>query len=74
MGKKQVVKGEVLSSRVLGEPLYPDEDGVPILTNSMLTAFRRCIKQSEYKYVHRLKPRLLGGPLKRGTWVHALLE
>lgn len=58
-----------------GNPLYPDpETGKPILTNSMLGAYRRCIKQSEYKYVHRLKPKRLGGPLKRGTWVHSLLE
>jgi hypothetical protein len=40
----------------------------------MMSVFRRCIKQSEYKYVHRLKPVRLGSPLKRGTWVHALLE
>jgi PD-(D/E)XK nuclease superfamily len=56
-------------------PLYPHPDtGQAILTNSMLTAFRRCIKQSEFKYVHRLKPKRLGSPLKRGTWVHKLLE
>lgn len=84
MGKKRpnVVEGEVLSvrdevvdARALGQPLYPHpETGQPILTNSMIGAFRRCIKQSEYKYVHRLKPRVLGKPLKRGTWVHELLE
>lgn len=55
-------------------PLYPFDDGTPILTNSMMGAFRRCIKQSEFKYVHRLKPKRLGGPLKRGKWVHELLE
>ena len=54
--------------------LYLTEDGHPVITNSMLTTFRRCIKQSEYKYVHRLKPKQLGQPLKRGTWVHELLE
>jgi hypothetical protein len=84
VGKKQVVKGEVLSVKdsvvplgmpSFGEPLYPHpETGQAILTNSMLGSFRRCIKQSEYKYVHRLKPKMLGGPLKRGTWVHSLLE
>lgn len=86
MGKKQVVRGEVLSSKdeiiatpgslwTPGQALYPHpETGQPILTNSMLGAFRRCIKQSEYKYVHRLKPKRLGSPLKRGTWVHELLE
>jgi hypothetical protein len=40
----------------------------------MLKTFRRCPKQAEFKYVHRLKPRMLGSPLKRGTWVHQLLE
>jgi hypothetical protein len=78
VGKKRrdVVEGTVLSVRdEVIRPLYPHpETGQPILTNSMLTAFRRCIKQSEYKYVHRLKPKRLGSPLKRGTWVHALLE
>src|SRR5216110_2989536 len=58
-----------------GTPLYPHPDtGQPLLTNSMVSAFRRCIKQTEYKYVHRLKPLRLGSPLKRGTWIHALLE
>lgn len=55
-------------------PLYEAEDGTPFLTNSMMSSFRRCIKASEYKYVHRLKPKRLGSPLKRGTWVHSLLE
>ena len=59
--------------------LYWDEDakggeGSIITTHSMLKTFRRCPKQAEYKYVHRLKPKRLGSPLKRGTWVHALLE
>lgn len=55
--------------------LYRDKDsGKLISTHSMLKTFRRCPKQAEFKYVHRLKPRLLGSPLKRGTWVHSLLE
>ena len=78
MGKKKKRDGQVHVVTTLGmpeiRPLYPAEDGSPILTNSMLTSFRRCPKQCEYKYVHRLKPRRLGGPLKRGKWVHALLE
>lgn len=66
----------------LGMPdrgLYWDEDalngeGARISTHSMLKTFRRCPKQAEFKYVHRLKPKRLGSPLKRGTWFHALLE
>ncbi len=59
--------------------LYWDPDarggqGGRISTHSMLKTFRRCPKQAEFKYVHRLKPKRLGSPLKRGTWVHALLE
>lgn len=53
--------------------LYID-DGRVISTHSMLKTFRRCPKQAEYKYVHRYKPRLLAKPLRRGTWLHLLLE
>lgn len=57
-----------------GQGLYVQDDGTVVLTNSMLQSFRRCIKQSEYKYYHRLKPKRMGSPLKRGSWVHELLE
>lgn len=49
-------------------------EGARITTNSMVKTFRRCPKQAQYKYVERLKPKRLGSPLKRGTWVHSLLE
>lgn len=76
MGKKDALVHTITDLGMPGQaPLYPHpETGQAILTNSMLGAFRRCIKQSEYKYVHRLKPKVLGKPLKRGTWVHELLE
>ena len=55
--------------------LYPDpETGVDVNTHSMLKTFRRCPKQTEYKYVHRLKPLILGRPLRLGTWMHRLQE
>lgn len=55
--------------------LYTDpESGKLISTHSMLKTFRRCPKQAEYKYVERLKPRILGRPLRLGTWMHALQE
>jgi len=56
------------------DPDARDGEGAGISTHSMLKTFRRCPKQAEFKYVHRLKPKRLGTPLKRGTWVHALLE
>jgi hypothetical protein len=55
--------------------LYIDEEtGKNISTHSMLKTFRRCPKQTEYKYLERLKPRVLGRPLRLGTWMHALQE
>lgn len=56
------------------DPSANGGEGARISTHSMLKTFRRCPKQAEFKYVHRLKPKRLGSPLKRGTWVHALLE
>lgn len=53
--------------------LYVD-DGQPVVTHSMLKTFRRCPKQTEFKYVHRLKPKRVNKFLRRGTWVHELLE
>lgn len=53
--------------------LYID-NGKVISTHSMLKTFRRCPKQAEFKYVMRLKPKLLSKPLSRGTWMHTLLE
>lgn len=55
--------------------LYVDPDtGQTVSTHSMLKTFRRCPKQAEYKYVERLKPRVLGRPLRLGTWMHELQE
>lgn len=50
------------------------QDGKRISTHSMLKTFRRCPKQAEYKYVHRLKPKMLAKPLRKGSWMHLLLE
>jgi hypothetical protein len=55
-------------------PLYVDGRKVSIVTNSMMNTFQRCPKQADFKYHRRLKPRLIGAPLKRGSWVHSLLE
>jgi hypothetical protein len=40
----------------------------------MISGFRACHKQFEYKYVDRLKPKHLGKPLRQGSWGHSLLE
>ena len=58
-----------------GEPLYWDEEvDKGIITHSMLKEFRKCPMAFNYKYVHRLKPKVLGRPLRFGTWMHELYE
>lgn len=55
--------------------LYFDESVQKfVVTHSMIKTFRRCPRQTLYKQVQRLKPRILSKPLKRGTWMHYLLE
>ena len=51
-----------------------DETGRPITTQSMIKTFRNSHKESYYKYVLRLKPKSVSKPLRRGTWLHALIE
>lgn len=53
---------------------YDDALEKRIITHSMLKTFRRCPMCSYLKYVRRLKTKRLKPQLKRGTWVHALLE
>lgn len=55
-------------------PLYVNEDGVPIVTQSMLATFKECPRKTLYKYADRLKPKTQAKPLKRGNWIHTLLE
>jgi hypothetical protein len=53
------------------------EDGVEITTHSMIKQFGRCERSTFYKYVQRLKKRAATKrdvPLRRGTWMHKLLE
>lgn len=54
--------------------LYTDEDGRRVSTHSMIKTFRRCPKQAQYKYIDRLKPKRLSKQLRRGSWIHSLLE
>src|SRR5690349_17211158 len=55
--------------------VYFDESvGKHITTHSMIKKFRECPQQAKYAYIDRLKPRMLSTPLKRGTWMHYLLE
>ena len=56
--------------------IYRDEEtGKPITTQSMIKTFRASPREAYYKYVLRLKPKAqLSKPLRRGTWLHALIE
>src|ERR1051326_4725994 len=50
------------------------ENGQKIITHSMIKSMGRCPRQTMYKYYDRLKPKQLSKPLKRGNWMHSLLE
>lgn len=73
VGLLAIVPSEVLVTT----PLYVDDQGRTITTHSMLQAFLRCPNMARYKYAERLKLRRATArhkPLKRGTWIHSLLE
>ena len=44
------------------------------ITNSQAKTFLRCSQQYDYKFSRLLTPRRVGLPLKRGSWLHELLE
>lgn len=50
------------------------EDGQLVITQSMVTSFVQCPRETYYAIILGLRPRLEKKPLTRGTWVHALLE
>lgn len=52
---------------------YDERVEMEVSTHSMMKTFKKCPRQAMYKYVDRLKP-VLTKPLKRGTWMHYLLE
>lgn len=55
--------------------LYVDpEIDTEVITHSAIKTFRRCPRQYWYKYILRLKPVMVGVPLRRGIWMHELLE
>jgi PD-(D/E)XK nuclease superfamily protein len=61
----------------LGLPAIYEDNGKRVTTHSMLKSYLKCPKQAQYKYAERLKAKSLtrrDQPLKRGTWVHELLQ
>lgn len=45
-----------------------------VLSNTKANAFQRCPKKYEFSYVHKLRSRAPALPLRRGDWLHQLLE
>lgn len=61
----------------LGLPAIYEDGGKRVTTHSMLKAYLSCPKSAQYKYAERLKAKRVthrDQPLKRGTWVHELLQ
>lgn len=50
------------------------EDGKLVITQSMVSGFVNCPRETYYSIVLGLRTKLPSKPLTRGTWVHALLE
>lgn len=50
------------------------DDGRLVITQSMVSGFVECPRETYYGIVLGLRPRIEKKPLTRGTWVHALLE
>ena len=50
------------------------DDGKLVITQSMVSSFVECPRETYYGIVLGLRPRLESKPLTRGTWVHSLLE
>lgn len=54
---------------------WPTTDsGQLVITQSMVSGFVECPRETYYGIVLGLRPRIESKPLTRGTWVHALLE
>jgi hypothetical protein len=49
-------------------------DGQLVITQSMVSGFVQCPRETYYGIVLGLRPRLTSKPLTRGTWIHSLLE
>lgn len=54
--------------------VWPEQEGTPVITQSMVSKFAECPREVYYSSVLGLRTRLTSKPLTRGTWVHALLE
>lgn len=64
-----------MSKKYTGPAAYRDKKtGLPVSTQSMVKVFRNSPREFWYKYVLRLKPKAVSKPLRRGTWLHALVE
>lgn len=50
------------------------DDGKLVITQSMVSGFVNCPRETYYSIILGLRTRLESKPLTRGTWVHALLE
>lgn len=50
------------------------DDGKLVITQSMVSGFVNCPRETYYSIVLGLRTKLASKPLTRGTWVHALLE
>lgn len=53
---------------------WPTQDGVPVVTQSMVSSFLQCPREVYYSTVCGLRPRVANKPVTRGSLLHGLLE
>jgi hypothetical protein len=76
-GKKAVIGRDPKTGnpQAPGKGFWPTTpDGTLVITQSMVSGFVECPRETYYGIVLGLRPRIESKPLTRGTWVHALLE
>ncbi len=54
--------------------MWPMKDGARVVTQSMVSSFVECPRETYYSIILGLRPRIESKPLTRGTWTHSLLE
>lgn len=62
------------SSKIIKIGIVEGEEGLQELSNSKAKTWASCQMKYKYKYVDKLRPRKTAVPLRKGSWVHKVLE
>jgi hypothetical protein len=71
------MKGEIMknqSSKIIKIGIVEGEEGLQELSNSKAKTWATCQMKYKYKYEDKLRPKRTAVPLRKGSWVHKVLE